>query len=267
MSGFVRICEIAHVLTQADRGATLAEARLIWLQERLRADGTVSIADAATSLDVSEMTIRRDLGVLEDRGAARRVRGGAVAVGPQAFAERHRTRTRAKAQIAAKLLPLVPTSGAVALDASSTVTRLATAITGARDLTAITNGPDAFAALQGRAGVTPLLTGGRLDAATGSLVGPLACWSAAQLTVECFITSAAAVDPQVGAAEATLEEAEVKRAFATNASEVVLAVDSSKLAHRAVAVALDWDRIDVIVTELDPRNPRLAPYRKLARCV
>ena len=40
--------------------------------------GEVGIAELATELDVSEMTIRRDLEDLEDQGVARRVRGGAI---------------------------------------------------------------------------------------------------------------------------------------------------------------------------------------------
>src|SRR5690348_16405751 len=97
------------------------EERLRWLSERLRAAGSVSIPEAAAKLNVSEMTIRRDLLELEERGTARRVRGGAVPVGPRTFEERHRRRARAKGLIAAKLLALMPGSGSVAFDASSTV--------------------------------------------------------------------------------------------------------------------------------------------------
>jgi DeoR family fructose operon transcriptional repressor len=246
---------------------SVAEARLQWLTDQLRQDGAVSIARSAAHLGVSEMTIRRDLAELEDRGTARRVRGGAVPMGPQPFATRHRTRARAKARIATKLLPLVPDAGAVAFDASSTVTRLATSLSGARDLTILTNGPDTFAAVQGIGSVTPLLTGGRLDASTGSLVGPVACQVASQITVDRFITSAAAVDASIGACEASIEEAAVKQAFAAGAAEVVLATDHSKLGGRGLAVALDWETIDILVTELDPDDPQLDPYRDLARVI
>ena len=240
-----------------------AEERLRWLSEQLEQSGTIGILDAATTLGVSEMTIRRDLTELEERGSARRIRGGARAVGPQAFSERRETMVRAKAKIASKLADLVPATGAIAFDASSTVMRLATGLRRARDLVVLTNGPDTFAALQGQSGVTPLLTGGRLDSRTGSLVGPLASWSAGQLVVECLVASAAAIDPDVGSLEATLEEAEVKRSLAAAGARVVLAVDSSKLGQSAAAVGLEWERIDVLVTELDRRDRRLAPYREL----
>jgi DeoR family transcriptional regulator, fructose operon transcriptional repressor len=241
-----------------------AEERLRWLSDQLEESGSIAIYDAATTLGVSEMTIRRDLTELEERGAARRVRGGARAVGPQTFSERRETMGRAKAKIAAKLAEFVPQTGAVAFDASSTVMRLATGLASARDLVVLTNGPDTFTALQGQSGVTPLITGGRLESRTGSLVGPLACWAATQLAVQCFFASAATVDPRSGSLETTLEEAEVKRSMAAAGAQVVLGVDSSKLGQTAVAVGLEWDRIDVLVTELDPDDARLAPYRDLA---
>lgn len=246
-------------------GNLAAEERLRWLTERLDGAGTVSIAEASAVLGVSDMTVRRDLRELEERGALRRVRGGALAVGPQPFADRHRTRAKAKGRIAAKLAGLVPATGAVALDASSTVGRLASSLAGARDLVVLTNGPDTFAALQGRPGVTPVLTGGELDDRTGSLVGALAGRAAGQLATRLFVASAAALDPVLGATEATLAEAEVKRALAAAADEVVVAVDRAKLGSRAVAVGLGWDDIDVLVTDLDPADRRLDPYRELAR--
>jgi DeoR family fructose operon transcriptional repressor len=246
------------------QGTLASEERLRWLNERLAAEGSVAIAEAAETLGVSEMTIRRDLAELEQRGTARRVRGGARAVGPQTFAERRHTASRAKSRIATKLAELVPASGVVAFDASSTIMRLAAGLDAARDLTVLTNGPDTFRALQGMVGVTALLTGGQLDSRTGSLIGPLACRAAAQFTVQTFFASAAAIDPKAGALEATLEEAEAKRSIATGAERVILAVDASKLESRAAAVGVEWDQVSVLVTDLDPGSDRLAPFRDLA---
>lgn len=245
------------------QGNLATEARLDRLARQLRRVGRIEIAAAAEDLGVSEMTIRRDLQSLEERGVAKRVRGGALAVGPQPFADRHRTSAKAKAAIATKLAALVPASGAITLDASSTVMRLAPLLVDVRDLVVLTNGPDTFAALQGTPGVRPLLTGGELEARTGSLVGPIACRAAGQLAVTRLFASAAAIDPGIGATEACLEEAEVKRAMAAAATEVVLAVDSSKLGTRSVAVSLELESVTTLVTELSPRDRRLAPYRAL----
>lgn len=249
------------------QGTIASDERLDWLIAQLARAGAVTIADAAEALAVSEMTVRRDLVELEERGIARRVRGGAKAVGPQTFDQRHHTAGRAKSRIAAKLVSLVPASGAVAFDASSTVMRLASLLSGARDLTVLTNGLDTFKALQDQPGVTALLTGGRCDERTGSLVGPLACLAASQLSVHTFFSSAAAVHAETGAMEATLEEAEVKRSIAAGAGQIVLAADASKLDTRGLAQGLEWEKVDVLVTELDPRDSRLDAYREFARLV
>ena len=235
--------------------------RIEAIRDRLQRDGRVRIADLATDLGVSEMTIRRDLDLLTDQGAARRIRGGAVATGPQEFTTRSREHPRAKAAIGEKLVALVPHSGAIAVDASSTLQRLAARLGVARDLTVVTNGPETFGALQEHPGVTALLTGGELDRRTGSLVGPLAVRAAREVLVSRLFVSAAALDPRLGSSEATLADAEVKLAFALTAAETVLAVDSSKLDSRAPARTFAVEELSYLVTELDPQDTRLDPYR------
>jgi DeoR family fructose operon transcriptional repressor len=239
--------------------------RLEVMRRRLDAEGHILVTDLANELDVSEMTVRRDLDLLVDEGVAQRVRGGAVSVGPQQFATRFRQNARAKARIADKLVGLVGSGGAIGIDASSTLQRLAVRLGETRDVTVVTNGPDTFRALQEHPGVTALLTGGELDPRTGSLVGPLAARAADDVLLRRLFVSAAAVDPELGSSEATLEEAEVKLALAGSAGEVVLAVNAAKLGHRAPARAFPLDRVDILVTELDPTDDRLALYRRDAR--
>jgi DeoR family fructose operon transcriptional repressor len=232
------------------------------IRRRLDVDGRVRVTDLADELGVSEMTVRRDLDALVEEGVAHRVHGGAVAVGPQEFAARRSHHARAKARIADKLLDLVGTGGAIGIDASSTMQHLATRLGGARDLTVITNGPDVYRSLQEHAGVTALLTGGQLDPRTGSLVGPLAARAARDVLVRRLFVSAAAVDVVAGSSETTLEDAEVKRALADGAAEIVLAVDVSKLHHRAAAACFALEAVRVLVTDLDPSDHRLNPFRE-----
>ena len=244
-------------------GNLATEHRLDWLRRQLEDRGQIHIAEAAAHLEVSDMTIRRDLQELEAHGLARRVRGGAVAVGPIAYADRYKNRARAKARISAKLLDLVPETGAIGIDASSTLQRLATAIDHGRDLMVLTNGPETFFALQHKPGVTALVTGGALDLRTGSLVGPVACRSASNLLLSRLFISAAAVDPAFGPSEPCLEEAEVKRAMSAVAGEVVLAVDSSKLGAALGCDQHPVGRDQPARHRTRPQRRPLADYRDL----
>jgi len=237
------------------------EERLSEVRNLITERGAVRIDELAADFGVSEMTIRRDLDELETLGVARRVRGGAIALGPEPFAQRHRHNARAKARIAEKLLPHIPVTGTVAFDASTTIYRLAATLELARDLVVVTNGLDTFNALVGKPGITASLSGGSQEPRTGSLVGPMAVRAAESFLYDAFICSAAALDHEVGSSEASLAESEVKRAFSQTSSRIILAADHSKLGTRAQARMFDLDSVDLLVTDLDPDEVRLDAYR------
>jgi DeoR family fructose operon transcriptional repressor len=237
------------------------EERLGEMRHRIAQQGAVRIDQLAIDFGVSEMTIRRDLDELEALGLARRVRGGAIALGPEPWERRHQLNARAKARIAEKLLPLVPANGTVAFDASTTIYRLATALETARDLVVVTNGWDTFHSMRNTPGVTASLTGGNEEPRTGSLVGPMAVRAAQSFLYDSFFSSAAALDVEFGSSEAALAESEVKRAFSLASNRIVLAVDQTKLGTRAQARVFDFEQIDLLVTDLDRSDSRLDPYR------
>lgn len=240
-------------------------SRLRTIEQRIANDGSVRIDALAGELAVSEMTIRRDLDELEKLGVARRVRGGAVAIGPEPFAERHRTNARAKGIIANKLADVVPDRGTVAFDASTTVHRYASSIDSARDLVVVTNGVDTFAAFGSTPGVTATLTGGVREPRTGSLVGSVAAKGAEDFLFDVFVCSAAAIDADLGSSEASIAEADVKRALSATSSRVVLAVDHSKLDTRGQARLFRPHEIDLLITDLDRSDTRLDAYRATIR--
>lgn len=237
-----------------------AEERQDWLLAELRSSKTVSLTDAANALGVSEMTVRRDLDYMQELGIARRVRGGAVYGGPVNFEGRERSHATEKAAIAEKLISLVPESGVIALDSSTTMHRLAQLITGNGNLTVVTNGLSTFQALRDRPGITPILTGGAGDNRTDSLIGPVATASIDSMRFSILFASAAAIDLR-GSYEDTLEEAEIKRAFARSSARVIVGAHSDKLDGDATAASIPLERVITLATELEPSRHRFAPYR------
>ena len=117
----------------------------------------------ASSSTSARCTIRRDLDLLVDEPYAARVRGGAVAVGPQEFEARFREHARRRGRaIAREARRSRRRRGAIGIDASSTMQRLAARLGEARDVTVLRTGPTRSARLQDHSGVTALLTGGEL---------------------------------------------------------------------------------------------------------
>ena len=245
-------------------GSVQAEDRLARIVELLDRDGALTLEVVAEQLGVSSMTVRRDLDRLESEGVLRRVRGGAVAIPrPQPFGERRAVRANAKRVMAEKALEFLPVGGAIALDASTTTGTLATRLKDRPGLTVVTNSYENFVAIGEGATPSRLLVGGEVEPETGSFVGQLASEMARSLLYRVFFSSAAAIDHLHGTSEVSIAESQVKRAFASKAEKIVLCVDSSKLGQRAVAPAFGLAEISVLVTELDPGDPRLDAYREL----
>ena len=109
-----------------------ASERLSELVEVLRRDGRVDVAAAAAEFGTAELTIRRDLDVLVERGVARRVRGGAVNLlmrGEELpFAMRAIEAAGSKRRIAEAVAGLIADGEAVGLDSGTTVTETARAL-------------------------------------------------------------------------------------------------------------------------------------------
>jgi DeoR/GlpR family transcriptional regulator of sugar metabolism len=61
----------------------LEAERQLFIIKLVQERSIVSVADLARTLDASDATIRRDINSLAERGAIRRVRGGAEAVRPR----------------------------------------------------------------------------------------------------------------------------------------------------------------------------------------
>ncbi len=240
-----------------------SEARRAGLLEDARESGGVELAVAATRYDVHPMTIRRDFEILERDGHVRRVRGGVVTIQDDPFTLRRVRNLRAKQTIAAKLLPLIPRNGAVGLDASTTVCALAEIFPTDRTVTAVTNGLVAFDALSRKPAVRSYLTGGERDEHNVSLVGHLTQQAFATFHLDCSIISAMGVHAPGGTSEGTLAQAAVKDAMALASDRVIVAVDASKLESHSHVRALALARVTTLVTDLDPDDERLDPYRRL----
>jgi DeoR family fructose operon transcriptional repressor len=236
------------------------ETRRAQLQATLERDGVVQLAQAAVAHGVSEMTVRRDLAEMENAGLVRRVRGGAVAVGPKLFERRRSVAGPAKQAIAHKLLPLLPQSGAIAFDASSTMYQFALTIDPG-PISVFSTGIETMGVLSRSAKARVLVSGGEVQETTGALVGPLALRSIEQFVFDRSFVSPTCIDAEYGLLESTLEGAEIKQALRRASRSMVVAVDSSKLGGSAMARALEIGEVEVLVTELDPAHTALDEYR------
>lgn len=242
-------------------GTLDSEHRRRAMREELERVGTLLLAESARVWGVHPMTIRRDFDVFEQHGIARRVRGGVILRIDGDLEARSNLALAAKRRIAKKLAPLADGQQVIGMDASTTIFHLIARLPHDSGLSVITNGLTAFEALGRIHGVRAFITGGEREEHNVSLVGQLAVRALAQFNLDrCFLSSAA-VDPEAGTSETTMEQVAIKEAMCSAANEVVLAIDSGKLDSRSRVRSLSLNQIDILVTELNPDDARLDAYR------
>jgi DeoR/GlpR family transcriptional regulator of sugar metabolism len=233
-----------------------------WLVETLRRQGRVEVAAAAAEFGAAEMTVRRDLEVLVERGVARRVRGGAVNLMMRGeelpFAMRELDVPAAKQRIAREAASLIADGEAVGLDSGTTVVEVARVLAGRR-LTVMPLSLHAAAALSGSAPVRLLMPGGETRPGELAMVGPLALASLAAVRFDTAVLGCCGISADGYVMAHDLGDAAVKQALAASAGRRILVADGTKFGRSALAVAGELASFDILVTDTS------APAGPLAR--
>lgn len=118
----------------------MKEQRIKNIMELVNQEGSVSIADLAERFETSEMTIHRDLNLLESRGLLTKKRGVAV-VNPyrDTFADRSISCLKEKQHIAKKAYELVEDCDTIFLDGSTTAIEISKLLKKDKKITVFTN--------------------------------------------------------------------------------------------------------------------------------
>lgn len=219
----------------------------------------VSIADIARRLRVSEMTVRRDLDVLVSRGVAERAHGGAVPrktnqpihldIFEPALHLRMRENSEAKAKIGRAAARLIMPRQTVAVDIGSTTLSLAHAIQ-ETDVRVFTNSVKIGLMLSA---ATPrvYMPGGEIRGTEPSLIGDLARRQLESFHFDWAFLGASGIAPD-GLYDYSLDDTEIKRAFADRAGRVVALVDGSKFNRLSVVKICSLSAIDLLITDRAP---------------
>jgi DeoR/GlpR family transcriptional regulator of sugar metabolism len=232
----------------------------------LQPDGVVSVGRLARAVRASEMTVRRDLAVLCDRGLARRVHGGAVLQAGKAqeppFASARQEQAREKDLIAKEAAALAAPGSVVALGAGTTTWHVARALASRMDLTFITNSPNIALELdRGQANV--ILTGGHLRTPADALVGPPALWTLERLQIDVLFLGANGIHPQAGYTTPVLEEADTNAAMIRKATRLVVVADHTKFGRVTLAAYAPIQAAHVLITDAAAPRGVLSAIRRL----
>ncbi len=218
--------------------------------------GRARVTELAVRFGVSTVTIRKDLLALESEGRLVRTHGGAIAAARSraelAFDVRERLQPAEKGRIGAAGAELVDDGESIVMDASTTALYVARNLKRRRDwthLTVITNGLRLAGELAGYPGIAVLMLGGRVRWEALSVVGQLGDGLFDRINVQKAFVGAAGFTLDSGLADATEEEAQIKRAMVAAAREVIAVVDHTKWERIAFATFCQTDEITTFLTD------------------
>lgn len=230
----------------------LTEERRQKIKDILENKQRILVNEVSKEFEISSVTIRKDLQILEKRGILTRVHGGAIinhsAVRDLAIAEKEHLHLAEKKRIAFMAESMVSPGDTLILDSGSTTTQLARLLRFKKDLTIITNAVNIASELAAGE-LTVILTGGILREKSFSLVGPLAEESLKTLTADKLFLGVDGVDFNYGLTTPNILEARVNKMMIRAASQVIILADSSKFGQRSVGVIANLEEVDKVVTD------------------
>ncbi len=235
----------------------LAEQRRQAILQALGARGAVRVSDLATDLAVSEMTVRRDLDVLDEQNMLRKVHGGAVAQHNRG--EEPRSTAKAgqqlpeKAAIAAAAAAAVQDGMTIAISAGTTTTEFARRLRQRSSITVVTNSLSVFHVLtepadEETAAPVVYLSGG-VRTPSDALVGPVADNAIAAFRVDATYLGVHGIDPDAGLTTPNIAEAQTNRALISVGARLVVLADHTKYREVGTNVFANLGQVGTLIVD------------------
>lgn len=238
----------------------------------LHKTGSVSVDALSEQLQVTVVTIRRDLDALERKGLLHRTHGGAVPIQPLFYEPFRRDRSFVmqverqadeKRRIGYAAAALIEPDETIAVTPGTTAAAVVRALPLNYNLTVVTNTANVVMELSKRKDIKVFVTGGTLHGEWFSLVGPHALRSLDNILIHTLFIGADGLDADWGATSFDQDEGELCRTMVEHSRRHIAVVDHTKLGKVANWRICETRSLDTIVTDTNATDAMIAPFRDL----
>lgn len=223
--------------------------------DELESKGEVSVSELSKMFNISEVTIRNDLGHLEKQNMLIRARGGAIKIKYQrngidpSFSDKQKEFLKEKQLIAKEAVKLIEEGDTIVLDSGTTTTEIAKNLQQFNNLTIITNALNIASILSEYEGFNIFMPGGSLRKKSLSLVGVLADENFEKFYCDKLFLGADGFDTNHGLSTPNSEEAHLNQIMIKISKKVIVVADSSKFERRRFAFIGPVSNVDVVITD------------------
>ena len=234
---------------------TSAKSRRAMILNLLESNNEVTVTELSKNLHTSEVTIRKDLTILQNRNLLVRTRGGAIRRPVEnqnedtAIGQKRMFNFREKERIGAFAATLIQDGDNIMLDSGTTTLEIARHLDRFNNLTIITNAMNIATELMRYKRFTVIILGGHVRINSHSTVGPLALNTLSHFTNYKLFLGVDSFSLDSGISTPSLEEAMLNQAMIAQARETIAVFDSSKFNKRSFCHIANVEQISAIVTD------------------
>lgn len=219
----------------------------------LRQNGSVSVTQLSEQFRVSEVTIRKDLSVLEQQKKLYRTHGSAILISPyigdRHVSEKEKKSVSEKRAIAIAAAQLITQDDSILIASGTTMAFLAHEIKPVGNLTVITSSAPVTQTLSQDEHIDVVQLGGIVRSSSVSVVGPFAEQMLHSFNCSKLFLGVDGIDMEVGLTTTNMLEASLNGAMIAAAQKVVVLADSSKFGRRGFSKICDLESVDRIITD------------------
>ena len=229
------------------------EERHEMIMEELIKHGSVLVTDLVHLLDVSAVTVRKDLTELERSDKLYRSHGKAVLVNPyinnRSVNEKEKLPTDEKHAIGREAARLITRNDSICIASGTTVHALARNIVPIHKLTVVSASLPVSNILSAHENIDIYQLGGLMRHSSLSVVGEYAARFMAQCSFSKLYLGVDGIDIDYGITTTEIREAALNKMMMAAAQKTIVLADSSKFGRRGFAKIADIDAVDVIITD------------------
>lgn len=223
------------------------------LLELMQSNEIMRISDLMEKLNISRMTICRDIDDLEKTGAIKKIHGGAVLMkrdnSQPSFQERITEFRHEKDIIGKEAAKLIKPGASVFFDAGTTPLAIIQHIPDKLEFTAITTGLMTAVALCNKPNISVIIIGGNVHKTSYSTVNYLSVDMIRKFNADMAFISTKAFTLPGGAFEAQMQLIETERAIVSVSKKTILVADHSKFETESLCLSIPLNSINTIVTD------------------
>jgi len=228
------------------------EERISEIARYIQTNGRATIEELSKKFKVSEVTIRRDLKLIERNYNIKRTHGGAIAYISEftefSFDEKYQHNVELKKRIALKAIKYIKDSDTVFLDGGSTNYHICLLLKEFKDLKIVTNSIPILSILR-KYPFEVLVLGGSLRKKSFTIVGPIANELLKSFNINIAFIGSTAIDEDGNFFSPSELEAFTKKEIIKNANFSVIVADSSKIKVKSFAKFANLSDVDLFITD------------------